>query len=69
MYKTSFDVTVNSRIALWKIILQVTPEMLLKVSIQYAVATSNYYLVKRKTDKCDFFIIKHYFVIKNDKLW
>ena len=79
MYKTSFDVTVSSRIALWKIILQVTSEMFLEVSIQYAVATSKYYLVKRKTDKCVFhlifFIIKHYFIhnkwqirIKNGKL-
>ena len=52
MYKTTFDVTVSSCIALWKIILQLTPEMFLKVFIQYAVATSKYYLVKRKTDKC-----------------
>ena len=61
MYKTSFDVTVSSGIALWKIILQVTSEMFLEVSIQYAVATSKYYLVKRKTDKCVFHLIFFYY--------
>ena len=51
MYKTNFDVTASSSMALWKIILQVTSGLFIEVSIQYAVATSKYYLIKRKTDK------------------
>ena len=72
MCKTSVDVTVISRISLWKIILQVTSEMFLEVSIQCTVAIGK----KKNRQMCwlDFFIIKHFInkngqiMIKNGKL-